>query len=108
MQQAFEGKKSLTKKWEEEIRKREVAEGGGGYGKAHRCNIDGHRRFANVQDMGGGGGGSGPNEPFDWGEFGEVSMATTSLILFVSTPFPLFDFHCMRVVIFLLCTSFLK
>ena len=100
MEQAFEGKKSLTKKWEEEIRKREVVEGGGG-GYGDGIGGDG--------DMGGGGGGgSGPNEPFDWGEFGEVSMATTSLILFVSTPFPLFDFHCMCVVIFLLCISFLK
>lgn len=72
LEQAFQGKKSVAKKWEEEIRNRELAGGDGGIsGDAWGgSGGDGDRRE-----------GPGQNEPWDWEEAGQVFMATFSLVL---------------------------
>ncbi|KAI5073461.1 hypothetical protein GOP47_0011474 [Adiantum capillus-veneris] len=75
LEQMFQGKSKLAKKWEEEIRKRElegdVGDGGGG-----------------GRGWGGGSGDddmdeefSGQDEPWDWEEVGQTFMATFALII---------------------------
>ncbi|MCO5588914.1 hypothetical protein L7F22_042875 [Adiantum nelumboides] len=82
LEQMFQGKSNLSKKWEEEIKKRELVRdgsdgvgGGGGTGGRGR-------------GWGGGGGNDdmdesfgGQEEPWDWEEIGQTSMATFALII---------------------------
>eukprot|EP00250_Pteridium_aquilinum_P033774 c6273_g1_i1 orf=164-1252(+) len=76
LEQAFQGKNNVAKKWEEEIRKRELAgnDGGGSSG--------------GWGEGGGGGGGDeemgegfGEDEPWNWEEAGQTFMATFALII---------------------------
>ncbi|KAH7420851.1 hypothetical protein KP509_13G025600 [Ceratopteris richardii] len=77
---AFQGEDNLSKKWEEEIKRRELAASDGGDGG------DGGSRGSGLGGGGGGGDGmdqdsGGQNEPWDWEEAGQTFMAT--FVLFV-------------------------